>query len=150
MNLSPKALKYFPPCDAPAGGSADVCSVDCAVCGDGTCHAPAEDKVTCLDDCAVCGDAVCDMPFEDPVSCYADCGSCGDAICDAAAGETAAGCSVDCAECGDFSKEDIREELDEPGSGFASLCFRIFHRDPQTRAMWRRKACIHFRADKPD
>lgn len=58
--------------------------------------------------------------------------------------------SPDCAGCGDFSKEDIREELLEQASVFASLCFRIFHRDPQTRAMWRRKACRHFHENQQD
>ena len=58
--------------------------------------------------------------------------------------------SPDCAGCDDFSKEDIREELSDSASGFASLCFRIFHRDPETRAMWRHKACMHFRENQQD
>lgn len=55
--------------------------------------------------------------------------------------------SPDCAKCEVFTQEDFRDELAAPASGdeFASLCFRLFHRDLKERARWRRKLCKHFR-----
>ena len=57
--------------------------------------------------------------------------------------------SPDCAECAQFSMEDIREELSASTIEFSSICFRIFHRDPQTRAEWRRKVCRHYAEEPP-
>jgi hypothetical protein len=55
--------------------------------------------------------------------------------------------SPDCAKCSEFTIEDIREDVAAScGEGdFSSFCFRVFHRDPETRGMWRRKVCKHFR-----
>jgi len=57
--------------------------------------------------------------------------------------------SPDCSACDQFSIEDIREDLAASVSGgdFSSLCFRVFHRDSETRGQWRRKMCKHFRQD---
>lgn len=55
--------------------------------------------------------------------------------------------SPGCAACDVFAPEDIREEMivQDSDDSFGSLCFRLFHRDPEARARWRRKFCKHFR-----
>ncbi len=53
--------------------------------------------------------------------------------------------SPDCANCSEFSKDDVRKEFACSAIEFSSLCFRIFNRDAQTRAQWRRKVCKHYR-----
>jgi hypothetical protein len=56
--------------------------------------------------------------------------------------------SPDCSICDQFTIKDIREDMAASGSSgdFSSLCFRVFHRDPKTRGMWRSKVCRHFRS----
>jgi len=58
--------------------------------------------------------------------------------------------SPDCASCGEFAMEDVREEVAGAEGGFASLCFRIFHKNEATRSQWRRKVCKHFEENQPE
>lgn len=91
------------------GGIYSSLSAVATACGDGTCDAgDSEDNVNCPADCAICGDGICAEPFENRAGCVEDCHFCGDGFCDNAttlSPESFANCPVDCcntdADCDD-------------------------------------------------